>query len=248
METRSSRPARILDSPLSEKIELEEHIEVMLSSLSNDMDEWSSLTDRFSASILCSLFLDQYNEGFGSPRITQALSNGAWSRRSTSTRVTSTPDFFAAVLAPLGRMPSGDVGRVRGVRGRFAPQATWVASGLVESSHVQGVGAAEHGAAGDGGGFVFEGEAGEAFDEDAQGDFHVAASEVETRAALRRGRRRGSGLLPVRIELVRVGDERGVPVGAGDGEEDPGVRRISWSRKIVGALAESLGSTAIGVS
>ena len=67
--------AWILDSPLSEKIELEEHIEVMLSSLSNDMDEWSSLTDRFSASILCSLFLDQYNEGFElSPRITQALS------------------------------------------------------------------------------------------------------------------------------------------------------------------------------
>jgi hypothetical protein len=67
--------AWILDSPLSEKIELEEHIEVMLASLSNDMDEWSSLTDRFSASILCSLFLDQYNEGFElSPRIAQALS------------------------------------------------------------------------------------------------------------------------------------------------------------------------------
>ena len=66
--------AWILDSPLSEKVELEEHIEVMFGSLSNDMDEWSSLTDRFSASIQCSLFLDQYNEGFElSPRITQAL-------------------------------------------------------------------------------------------------------------------------------------------------------------------------------
>ena len=67
--------AWILDSPLSEKVELEEHVEVMLASLSNDMDEWSSLTDRFSASIQCSLFLDQYNEGFElSPRVTQALS------------------------------------------------------------------------------------------------------------------------------------------------------------------------------
>jgi len=67
--------AWILDSTLSERSELEEHIEVLLASLSNDMDEWASLTHRFSASILCSLFLDQYNEGFElSPRISQALS------------------------------------------------------------------------------------------------------------------------------------------------------------------------------
>jgi hypothetical protein len=68
--------AWILDSTLSERVELEEHLEVLLGSLSNDMDEWSSLTDRFSASILCSLFLDQYNEGFElSPRITQAIAD-----------------------------------------------------------------------------------------------------------------------------------------------------------------------------
>lgn len=67
--------AWILDSPLPEKTELEEHIETLLASLSNDMDEWAQLTDRFSASILCSLFLDQYNEGFElSPRVSQSLS------------------------------------------------------------------------------------------------------------------------------------------------------------------------------
>ncbi len=66
--------AWILDSALPEKVEVEEHIEVLLASVSNDMDEWSSLTDRFSASVLCSLFLDQYNEGFElSPRIAQSL-------------------------------------------------------------------------------------------------------------------------------------------------------------------------------
>lgn len=64
----------ILDSALSGGTEIEEHIEVLLASLSNDMDEWASLTSRFSASIHCSLFLDQYNEGFElSPRIAQAL-------------------------------------------------------------------------------------------------------------------------------------------------------------------------------
>lgn len=66
--------AWILDSALPERVEVEEHIEVLFASLSNDMDEWSSLTDRFSASIHCSLFLDQYNEGFElSPRVAQAL-------------------------------------------------------------------------------------------------------------------------------------------------------------------------------
>ncbi len=67
--------AWILDSALSEKAELEEHVEALLGSLSNDVDEWSRLTDRFSASIHCGMFLDQYNEGFElSPRIAQALS------------------------------------------------------------------------------------------------------------------------------------------------------------------------------
>jgi hypothetical protein len=66
--------AWILDSSLSEKDEIEEHIEALLGPLSNDMDEWSSLMDNFSASIHCSVFLDQYNEGFElSPRVAQAL-------------------------------------------------------------------------------------------------------------------------------------------------------------------------------
>jgi len=66
--------AWILDSALSEKKEIEEHIEALLGSLTNDMDEWSRLTDGFSASIQCGIFLDQYNEGFElSPRVTQAL-------------------------------------------------------------------------------------------------------------------------------------------------------------------------------
>lgn len=64
----------ILDSGLSEKAELEDHLEGLLSSVSNDSDEWANLTSRFSASILCSAFLDQYNEGFElSPRVAQAL-------------------------------------------------------------------------------------------------------------------------------------------------------------------------------
>ena len=59
---------------MSEKAEVEEHIEALLGSLTNDMDEWSSLQERFSATIFCGLFLDQYNEGFElSPRVAQAL-------------------------------------------------------------------------------------------------------------------------------------------------------------------------------
>ena len=68
--------AWILDSALSERAEIEEHVEALLASVSNDMDEWSSLTDRFSASILCGAFLDLYNEGFElSPRLAQAVSD-----------------------------------------------------------------------------------------------------------------------------------------------------------------------------
>lgn len=66
----------ILDSGLSEKSEIEEHVEALLSPVSNDSDEWASLTSRFSASILCSAFLDQYNEGFElSPRLAQSLAD-----------------------------------------------------------------------------------------------------------------------------------------------------------------------------
>lgn len=68
--------AWILDSWVSEKAEVEEHVESLLSSLSNDSDEWENLTSRFSASLLCSIFLDQYNEGFElSPRVGQALAD-----------------------------------------------------------------------------------------------------------------------------------------------------------------------------
>ena len=64
----------ILDSGLSEKAEIEDHVEALLSPVSNDSDEWASLTSRFSASILCSAFLDQYNEGFElSPRLARSL-------------------------------------------------------------------------------------------------------------------------------------------------------------------------------
>lgn len=68
--------AWIFDSALSEEAEIEEHVEALLSALSNDSDEWASLTSRFSASILCSTFLDQYNEGFElSPRLAQSLAD-----------------------------------------------------------------------------------------------------------------------------------------------------------------------------
>ena len=66
--------AWILDSTLSEKSEIEEHVETLLSGVSGDSDEWEQLTSRFSASILCSAFLDQYNEGFEiSPRLSRSL-------------------------------------------------------------------------------------------------------------------------------------------------------------------------------
>ncbi len=50
--------AWILDSRISEKSEIEDHVEGILSVVTTDGDEWSSLTDRFSASILCGVFLD----------------------------------------------------------------------------------------------------------------------------------------------------------------------------------------------
>lgn len=68
--------AWILDSGLPENVEIEEHVEALLSPVSNDSDEWASLTSRFSASILCNVFLDQDNTGFElSPRIALALAD-----------------------------------------------------------------------------------------------------------------------------------------------------------------------------
>lgn len=68
--------AWILDSRISEKAEVEDHVESILALLSTDGDEWASLTERFSASILCGLFLDQYNEGFElSPRLCKAIAS-----------------------------------------------------------------------------------------------------------------------------------------------------------------------------
>ena len=68
--------AWILDSRTSEKVEIEDHVESLLAIITSDHDEWASLTERFSASILCSVFLDQYNEGFElSPRLCKALAN-----------------------------------------------------------------------------------------------------------------------------------------------------------------------------
>ena len=68
--------AWILDSRISEKSEVEDHVESILALLTSDCDEWASLTERFSASILCGVFLDQYNEGFElSPRLCKSLAN-----------------------------------------------------------------------------------------------------------------------------------------------------------------------------
>lgn len=68
--------AWILDSRVSEKSEIEDHIESLLGQLTSDPDEWVSLTERFSASIQCGVFLDQYNEGFEiSPRLCRALAH-----------------------------------------------------------------------------------------------------------------------------------------------------------------------------
>ena len=74
--------AWILDSWLPEKAEIEEHVEALLGAVSNDSDEWERLTERFSASVLCSAFLDQYNEGFElSPRLAGALAELGMMRR-----------------------------------------------------------------------------------------------------------------------------------------------------------------------
>lgn len=68
--------AWILDSRISEKAEVEDHVESILALLTSDADEWASLTERFSASVLCGVFLDQYNEGFElSPRLCKALAS-----------------------------------------------------------------------------------------------------------------------------------------------------------------------------
>ena len=66
--------AWILDSRLSETAEIEDHVEALLAPISNDSDEWANLTQRFSASIHCSIFMNQYNEGFDlSPRLAQSM-------------------------------------------------------------------------------------------------------------------------------------------------------------------------------
>lgn len=66
--------AWILDSALPEKAEIEEHLEALLARVTHDPDEWLNLTERFSATVLVSAFLDRYNEGFElSPRLSQAL-------------------------------------------------------------------------------------------------------------------------------------------------------------------------------
>jgi hypothetical protein len=68
--------AWILDSGLNEKAEVEEHVEALLAMVSNDSDEWASLTSRFSASVQCSAFLGRYNEGFEiSPRLARSLAD-----------------------------------------------------------------------------------------------------------------------------------------------------------------------------
>ena len=67
--------AWILDSPLSGKSEIEDQVEALLASVSNDGDEWASLTSRFSASILCCVSFESENGSFElSPRLAQSLS------------------------------------------------------------------------------------------------------------------------------------------------------------------------------
>jgi hypothetical protein len=66
--------AWILESVLPQGCELEEHVEGLLSLLSNDCDEWASLTSRFSASIVC--IVDPARQGDAlelSPRLSQSL-------------------------------------------------------------------------------------------------------------------------------------------------------------------------------
>lgn len=54
--------------------EVESQVESLLGRLTADPDEWSSLTTRFSASLLCTLSPEQVDEGFEiSPRLARSL-------------------------------------------------------------------------------------------------------------------------------------------------------------------------------
>jgi len=78
MENGGAPPAEtgkwVLESDLPPSADLEEHIESLLSKLSNDPDEWASLTNRFVAEVFCRLRLGSANEGFDlSPRLAKSL-------------------------------------------------------------------------------------------------------------------------------------------------------------------------------
>ena len=66
--------AWILESPLDDRSEIEEHVEALLTAVTNDCDEWASLTSRFSASILCRVAFERREGGLEvSPRLACSL-------------------------------------------------------------------------------------------------------------------------------------------------------------------------------
>ncbi len=66
--------AWILESPLDDRSEIEDHVEALLAAVTNDSDEWASLTSRFSASILCRVAFERRDGGFEvSPRLAHSL-------------------------------------------------------------------------------------------------------------------------------------------------------------------------------
>ena len=66
--------AWILESPIDERSDIEDHVEALLAAVTSDGDEWASLTSRFSASILCRIAFDGRDGAFElSPRLAHSL-------------------------------------------------------------------------------------------------------------------------------------------------------------------------------
>jgi hypothetical protein len=66
----------VLETSLPENAELEDHIAGMFAKLTGDIDEWATLTTRFSADVRCVLVAGSGREGFDlSPRLAQGLAD-----------------------------------------------------------------------------------------------------------------------------------------------------------------------------
>jgi len=77
-DSRYHRVARtgswLLEGGSDGKIEIDQQITELLSSLTDDMQVWHRLSDDFQVDIFCGVFLEEFNRGFElSPHVLQAL-------------------------------------------------------------------------------------------------------------------------------------------------------------------------------